>query len=269
MVGVHTLFFSGKLKQESIPAASTTRATSSTVQATTTTTPTTPTAPTAPTAHAEAAAAAADAATEAERLAGLTGCAWLVGRARLVQARLTADPAAAESAVHEAITQAQASGDVLGLINALELLAALAAARGDRQEDLRLRGAASAARTRQSYTLTPPATPCPDEDPTGAWAEGQELSIEAALAYAARGRGRRCRPASGWPSLTPTELEVVRLVARHQSNPEIAERLFVSRATVKTHLVHIFAKLGIRSRSELAAEAIRRGMASGETSVRA
>ncbi|HEY6297064.1 MAG TPA: LuxR C-terminal-related transcriptional regulator, partial [Streptosporangiaceae bacterium] len=53
----------------------------------------------------------------------------------------------------------------------------------------------------------------------------------------------------------------VRLVARHQSNPEIAERLFVSRATVKTHLVHIFAKLGVRSRSELAAEAIRRGTA--------
>jgi DNA-binding CsgD family transcriptional regulator len=54
----------------------------------------------------------------------------------------------------------------------------------------------------------------------------------------------------------------------HQSNPEIAERLFVSRATVKTHLIHIFAKLSVRSRSELAAEAIRRGMASEDTSVR-
>ena len=89
---------------------------------------------------------AADAAAEAERLAGLAGCAWLVGRARLAQARLAADPGTAESAVHEGVAQARASGDVLGLINALELLAALAAARGDGQEELRLRGAASAAR---------------------------------------------------------------------------------------------------------------------------
>jgi len=50
------------------------------------------------------------------------------------------------------------------------------------------------------------------------------------------------------------------LVGQHLSNPEIAARLFVSRATVKTHLVHIFAKLGIDSRSKLVAEAIRRGI---------
>ena len=60
--------------------------------------------------------------------------------------------------------------------------------------------------------------------------------------------------------LTPTEIEVVRLVAQHRTNPEIAERLFISRATVKTHLVHVFAKLSVRSRSELAAEAALRGL---------
>jgi DNA-binding CsgD family transcriptional regulator len=54
---------------------------------------------------------------------------------------------------------------------------------------------------------------------------------------------------------------VARLVGQHLTNPQIASRLFVSRATVKTHLVHIFAKLGIASRSQLAAEAIRRGIA--------
>jgi len=53
---------------------------------------------------------------------------------------------------------------------------------------------------------------------------------------------------------------VVRLVGEHLSNPEIASRLFVSRATVKSHLLHIFAKLGIGSRSELVAEALRRGI---------
>ncbi len=204
--------------------------------------------------------AAANAAAEAAQVAGQAGCAWLAGRAKLVRARLAADPIAAEAAVHEGVAQARASGDVLGQINALELLAALAAARGDGREELRLRGAAAAARSRQSYLWTPPGTADREKDPSSDWAEGAALSIDEALAYASRGRGRRRRPASGWASLTPTELEVVRLVAKHQSNPDIAERLFVSRATVKTHLIHVFAKLGVRSRSELAAEAIRRGM---------
>ncbi|HWO92329.1 MAG TPA: LuxR C-terminal-related transcriptional regulator, partial [Methylomirabilota bacterium] len=63
--------------------------------------------------------------------------------------------------------------------------------------------------------------------------------------------------ATGWASLTPSELEIARLVGQHLSNPEIAARLFVSRATVKTHLVHVFAKVGVDSRSALAAEALR------------
>jgi DNA-binding CsgD family transcriptional regulator len=42
------------------------------------------------------------------------------------------------------------------------------------------------------------------------------------------------------------------------TNAQIAERLLMGRATVKTHLEHIFTKLGIRSRAELAAEATRR-----------
>ena len=48
-------------------------------------------------------------------------------------------------------------------------------------------------------------------------------------------------------------------MAEGLSNPEIVERLFVSRATVRTHLSHVFAKLGVSSRAELAAEAARRG----------
>jgi len=84
--------------------------------------------------------------------------------------------------------------------------------------------------------------------------------MDEAIAYDARGRGERRRPTAGWASLTPTEVEVVRLVGQHLSNPEIAARMFVSRATVKTHLVHIFAKLGIDSRSQLVAEVLRRGI---------
>jgi DNA-binding CsgD family transcriptional regulator len=74
-----------------------------------------------------------------------------------------------------------------------------------------------------------------------------------------RDRGGR-RPASGWPSLTPSETEVVQLPAQGLTNPQIAERLFISRATVKTHLIHVFTKLGVTAPARLAAEATRLAM---------
>jgi DNA-binding CsgD family transcriptional regulator len=89
----------------------------------------------------------------------------------------------------------------------------------------------------------------------GAWAEGAGLSLEEAIAYARRGRGERKRPTSGWASLTPTERDVARLVAEGLANNEIAARLFISRRTVQTHLTHVYAKLGIASRVQLAQEA--------------
>ena len=73
-------------------------------------------------------------------------------------------------------------------------------------------------------------------------------------------RGRRVthrRAQSGWPSLTPSERAVVDLVAEGLSNPQIGQRLYVSRRTVQTHLAHVFAKLHITSRAQLAAEAAR------------
>jgi DNA-binding CsgD family transcriptional regulator len=103
-----------------------------------------------------------------------------------------------------------------------------------------------------------------DLDPetfAAAWSEGESLSADEAVAYASRARGERRRPSAGWASLTPTEVEVVKLTAKGLTNPEIGTRLFIGRATVKTHLAHIFTKLGVTSRTELAAEATRRGMA--------
>jgi DNA-binding CsgD family transcriptional regulator len=73
------------------------------------------------------------------------------------------------------------------------------------------------------------------------------------------GQGGRKRPTTGWNSLTPTELQVVELVARGLTNPEIGQRLFIGRGTVKTHVSHVFAKLNVSSRAELAAAASRRG----------
>ena len=57
---------------------------------------------------------------------------------------------------------------------------------------------------------------------------------------------------NGWTALTTSELTVARLVAEGLTNREVAERLFVSPHTVNSHLRHVFAKLGITSRVELA-----------------
>jgi DNA-binding NarL/FixJ family response regulator len=66
----------------------------------------------------------------------------------------------------------------------------------------------------------------------------------------------RPRPAGGWAALTPTELRVAGQLARGLSNPEIAAELFVSRNTVQTHVSHILAKLGARSRIDIARVAL-------------
>jgi DNA-binding CsgD family transcriptional regulator len=73
--------------------------------------------------------------------------------------------------------------------------------------------------------------------------------------YAQRGRGERKRPTSGWASLTPTERDVVRLVSEGLANKDIAARLFISPRTVQTHLTHVYTKLGLTSRVQLAQEA--------------
>jgi DNA-binding CsgD family transcriptional regulator len=83
------------------------------------------------------------------------------------------------------------------------------------------------------------------------------MSPEESVAYALRGRGERKRPSTGWESLTPTELDVVRLVAEGNPNKDIAARLFVSPRTVQSHLRHVYNKLGLTSRVQLAREAAR------------
>ena len=94
--------------------------------------------------------------------------------------------------------------------------------------------------------------------------EGRALSIEEAVGYAGRACGKRKRPSRGWASLTPTEVELVRDAAAGLTNPQIGERMFVSRSTLKAHRSHVFAKLGVTSRAEIAAEAAKRGLDSPE-----
>ena len=70
-------------------------------------------------------------------------------------------------------------------------------------------------------------------------------------------RGTRGRPQTGWASLTPAEHAVAGLVAEGLTNPQIGERLYISHRTVQTHLAHMFAKLDIATRAQLAADVTR------------
>jgi predicted ATPase/DNA-binding CsgD family transcriptional regulator len=218
-------------------------------------------------------AAARRANAEVRAAAERASMGWHLAAANLTDARIAlieGEPERAEDLAHESLAGAAQQGDQVRVVECLELLARLAAAAESFAEAARLAGAASAMRERIGYVpLAPHRTrsgeldtalrdALGDEDLARLLDEGAALDAEAAVAYARRGRGERGRPSSGWASLTPTELEVTRLVAEGLTNPQVAERLLISRATVKAHLGHIFTKLGVATRAELAALATRK-----------
>ncbi len=155
------------------------------------------------------------------------------------------------------------------LADVLEILAMIAGATGRPEAACRLWGAAHTLRERTRLVRLPffdvghESAVATARNTLGqaafdsAWAEGAELTREDAIAYAQRGLGKRVRSASGWGSLTPTEKSVAHLVSAGLANRDIAARLFISARTVQAHLTHIYGKLGISSRVQLAAEASR------------
>ena len=78
-------------------------------------------------------------------------------------------------------------------------------------------------------------------------------------AAAALVRRATAKPTTG-PSLSPRELEVLQLVAQGGSNPAIGRALFLSETTVKTHLGHVFEKLGVKDRTRAVTRAMELGI---------
>lgn len=174
------------------------------------------------------------------------------------------DPGLAADLHHEAL-QTRVEHNLWTFVpDSLDGLARLAAAEARFPEAVRLLATSANGREQVGYprpTIDQPAvdvtvdearTAMGDEGFEEVWAEGSSLSLDEAAAYVSRSRGPRQRPSVGWASLTPTELQVVDLVAEGLTNPEIGRRLFMSRDTVKTHLAHVYAKLGVPNRVKLA-----------------
>ena len=186
---------------------------------------------------------------------------WAHGAAALLDAEL----ADSHERLHSALARQAEQGLTPDAIDSLETLGELALASDRATRAARLIGAAQSAR-RELGIVRP--SPHPDgrdaprlrcrqllggERSDAAWADGEALSLAQAIAYARRARGQRERPAWGWASLTPVESEVATLAAEGLTNPEIGERLFMSRGTVKAHLAHTYKKLGVGNRMQLAA----------------
>lgn len=93
-------------------------------------------------------------------------------------------------------------------------------------------------------------------------------AVTTRLLGAARGRGAstgardssRAARRRGPASLSPREREVLAAVARGLSNTGIGQELFITEATVKTHLLRIYGKLGVETRTAAVTEALRRGL---------
>jgi DNA-binding CsgD family transcriptional regulator len=193
-------------------------------------------------------------------------------------ARDRGDDARAAELLTQGLTAYRDLGDQVGVGLCLIGLASVAGGVDQVTPAARLFGAAEAIHESIGHRPTPGEDPrrervavalrarLDEPEVATAWAEGRGLSLDQAtseaLALAATVAtvvaAERRRPAAF--GLTPKEREVLCLLAEGLSNPEIADRLFVGRRTITTHVEHIFAKLDVRTRTEAAIHARRHGL---------
>jgi non-specific serine/threonine protein kinase len=185
---------------------------------------------------------------------------------------MAGDPQAAEARLKEAVRIQDRIGHRLGMAMSLEGLAWVAGSSGRSERAALLLGASAALRDELGNRLWPYEQAYHDGCEAAAraglgegryracWERGYAFGQDQAVASALEDEGTisaaRAGPAvtAGTDAfeLSARELEVARLVADGLSNPAIASALFVSVATVKTHVSHILAKLGLDSRTQLA-----------------
>lgn len=141
-----------------------------------------------------------------------------------------------------------ARGDDVLELHSLDALGSALWARGDFHQAAVALGAAD--RLRERTGQPQPVNSVADlVAASPGWEEGRRLQPEEITTrLGASGNGR---PTSGWGSLTESERKVVELAVEGLSNPRIAQQLFLSTNTVKTHLLRAYRKLGVRSRAEL------------------
>ncbi len=193
-----------------------------------------------------------------------------VGHLGLARALLLeGDDERAESVTHGALKVLMDNGWRPAVIDALDVVAEVAQFTGQHKRAVRLIAAAEkerielglvalpTLRKRTERNLASARTALGEESLERAQQDGARLSLEEAVAYAQRGRAEHADATHGWASLSPVERQIVELASQGLSNPGIAEKLFISRNTVKVYISRAYAKLGVSNRTELALLATR------------
>jgi len=156
------------------------------------------------------------------------GLGWLRLRVLILRALLAdalGDREAALRSLAAAVAEAEPEGVIRPFLDEGELMAALLATLGGAVRDGR--------------------------EPTA----GLSTAFLGTLLAAFPGQGPGPRQTGLVEPLTARELEVLRLLASGRSNAEVAAKLFVEQSTVKTHLIHLYSKLGVHSRTQAVAHA--------------
>lgn len=200
-------------------------------------------------------------------------------------ARRQGDMVLADTCAREALDRARRAGDAITMAASLVLFAHLLVVRQQLDLAARLLGAEAMWRSRGAVSTAGgvlrwimPSLARHDADVQALrttlgesafarlWAEGRRLSLETAITLALQARPVTRAPSRDvTESLTAREREVVELVARGHSNRQIAAALVVSERTAETHVAHCLAKLGLSSRSQLAAWAYAQGLVLPDT----